>query len=212
MARVCCSVSSSCRSGRTSSSARSPGGSCSRPKGFLSNWLQTVGLRDTPIRLLDTRERGAARCRLQLPAADDLPALRRARPPRSGAARGEQGPRRQPRQTFFQVTLPLAMPGIVAGLLLVFIPLAGRLHHGAVLGGAKGNMVGALMVASQFLAAAEQGARLGHGGGADPHDPVVHRGRCGARCSASIRARGALARLSRRRATADEAAATGSVT
>jgi spermidine/putrescine transport system permease protein len=51
-----------------------------------------------------------------------------------------------------QVTLPLAMPGIVAGLLLVFIPLAGDYITASVLGGAKGNMVGAL-VASQFLSA-----------------------------------------------------------
>ena len=42
-----------------------------------------------------------------------------------------------------QVTLPLAMPGIVAGLLLVFIPLAGDYITASVLGGAKGNMVGA---------------------------------------------------------------------
>ena len=44
------------------------------------------------------------------------------------------------------------MPGIIAGLLLVFIPLAGDYITASVLGGAKGNMAGAL-VASQFLAA-----------------------------------------------------------
>ena len=41
------------------------------------------------------------------------------------------------------------MPGVVAGLLLVFIPLTGDYITATVLGGAKGNMVGAL-VASQF--------------------------------------------------------------
>ena len=51
--------------------------------------------------------------------------------------------------TFRQVTLPLAFPGVAAGLLLVFIPLTGDYITAAVLGGAKGNMVGAL-VASQF--------------------------------------------------------------
>ena len=45
-------------------------------------------------------------------------------------------------KTFRQVTLPLAAPGIVAGLLLVFIPLTGDYITAAVLGGAKGNMVG----------------------------------------------------------------------
>ena len=52
-------------------------------------------------------------------------------------------------QTFRQVTLPLASPGIVAGLLLVFIPLSGDYITALVLGGAKGNMAGA-MVASEF--------------------------------------------------------------
>ena len=44
------------------------------------------------------------------------------------------------------------MPGVVAGLLLVFIPLTGDYITAAVLGGAEGNMVGAL-VASQFTVA-----------------------------------------------------------
>ena len=55
-------------------------------------------------------------------------------------------------RTFRQVTLPLAAPGIVAGLLLVFIPLSGDYITATVLGGAKGNMAGAL-VASQFSVA-----------------------------------------------------------
>jgi spermidine/putrescine transport system permease protein len=48
------------------------------------------------------------------------------------------------------VTLPLAMPGIVAGMLLVFIPLTGDFITAAILGGAKGNMVGN-MVFGRFL-------------------------------------------------------------
>ena len=52
-------------------------------------------------------------------------------------------------KTFRQVTLPLAAPGIVAGLLLVFIPLSGDYITALVLGGAKGNMAGA-MVATEF--------------------------------------------------------------
>lgn len=55
-------------------------------------------------------------------------------------------------RTFFQVTLPLARPGIVAGIILVFIPMMGDYVTPAVLGGAKGTMVGSL-IASQFLTA-----------------------------------------------------------
>ncbi|WP_328529710.1 ABC transporter permease [Nocardioides sp. NBC_00368] len=55
-------------------------------------------------------------------------------------------------RTFFQVTLPLARPGIIAGVILVFIPMMGDYVTPAVLGGAKGTMVGSL-IASQFLTA-----------------------------------------------------------
>ena len=51
--------------------------------------------------------------------------------------------------TFREVTLPLARPGIVAGVVLVFVPLAGDYITANLLGGAKGNMPGNL-VASQF--------------------------------------------------------------
>lgn len=54
--------------------------------------------------------------------------------------------------TFFGVTLPLAGPGIVAGVLLTFIPMCGDYVTATVLGGADGNMIGA-MVASQFSGA-----------------------------------------------------------
>lgn len=54
--------------------------------------------------------------------------------------------------TFYSVTLPLAGPGIAAGVLLTFIPMCGDFVTATVLGGAKGNMIGA-MIASQFSAA-----------------------------------------------------------
>ena len=54
--------------------------------------------------------------------------------------------------TFRQVSLPLAMPGIVAGLLLVFIPLMGDYITASLLGGAQGTMMGVL-VASMFQSA-----------------------------------------------------------
>ena len=54
--------------------------------------------------------------------------------------------------TFFCVTLPLAGPGIIAGVLLTFIPMCGDYVTATVLGGAKGNMIGS-MIASQFSGA-----------------------------------------------------------
>ena len=55
-------------------------------------------------------------------------------------------------RTFLRVTVPLARPGIIAGVLLVYIPLMGDYITATVLGGAKGNMVGQI-VASQFQTA-----------------------------------------------------------
>jgi ABC-type spermidine/putrescine transport system permease subunit II len=54
--------------------------------------------------------------------------------------------------TFASVTLPLSGPGVVAGVLLTFIPMCGDYITATVLGGAKGFMVGAL-IESQFKGA-----------------------------------------------------------
>lgn len=122
------------------------------PKGLISNTLQTWGLRDTPIQFLDTREAvqlGVVYNYLPLMIFPLFVALDRLDPALREASK-DLGANRI--KTFVQVTLPLAGPGIVAGLLLVFIPLAGDYVTASVLGGAKGNMAGAL-VAAQFLQA-----------------------------------------------------------
>jgi spermidine/putrescine transport system permease protein len=53
---------------------------------------------------------------------------------------------------FRKVTLPLSMPGVVAGSILVFIPSLGAYVTPAILGGAKTVLMGDYIV-SQFLAA-----------------------------------------------------------
>lgn len=54
--------------------------------------------------------------------------------------------------TFTRVSLPIAWPGILVAILLVFIPLMGDYITPTVLGGAQGSMIGQL-VASQFQTA-----------------------------------------------------------
>jgi spermidine/putrescine transport system permease protein len=54
-----------------------------------------------------------------------------------------------PLRAFRRVTLPLALPGIVAGSLLVFIPLSGEYLIPAILGGNKTAYTGTL-IAQQF--------------------------------------------------------------
>ncbi len=122
------------------------------PKGFISNLLVDWGLRDSGLNLLDTRfalQIGVVYNYLPLMIFPLFVALDRLDPALREASK-DLGANRW--KTFVQVTLPLAMPGIVAGLVLVFVPLSGDYITAAILGGAKGNMAGAL-VAAQFLQA-----------------------------------------------------------
>jgi len=58
----------------------------------------------------------------------------------------------RPAAQFFTVTLPLSLPGVVAGSLLVFVPALGSFVTSDLLGGAKHMMLGNL-VQSQFTTA-----------------------------------------------------------
>ena len=53
-------------------------------------------------------------------------------------------------QRFFRVILPLTMPGIVAGCLLVLLPAMGMFYVADLLGGAKVLLVGNV-IKSEFL-------------------------------------------------------------
>ena len=55
-------------------------------------------------------------------------------------------------QTFRKVILPQTLPGVLGGLVIVFIPAVGNFIVPDLLGGAKGLMVGNL-VEQQFLSA-----------------------------------------------------------
>ncbi len=54
--------------------------------------------------------------------------------------------------TFFRITVPLTMPGIVAGVILVFIPSIGQFVVSDLLGGAKSILAGNL-IQNQFAVA-----------------------------------------------------------
>lgn len=55
-------------------------------------------------------------------------------------------------QSFRQVLLPLSMPGVIAGSILVFVPSLGAYVTPEILGGAKTNLLGSYIV-TQFLTA-----------------------------------------------------------
>jgi putrescine transport system permease protein len=51
----------------------------------------------------------------------------------------------RPWQTFFSVTLPLSMPGVIAGAMLVFIPAIGEFVIPSLLGGPGTQMIGRIL-------------------------------------------------------------------
>jgi spermidine/putrescine transport system permease protein len=53
-------------------------------------------------------------------------------------------------QAFFHVTLPLSLPGIVAGCMLVFLPTLSLFYISDLLGGAKSLLIGNF-IKNQFL-------------------------------------------------------------
>jgi spermidine/putrescine transport system permease protein len=128
-----------------------------QPRGFVSNFLQTEHwftfgrqLRHTPIQVLGTRtavQIAIVYNYLPLMIFPVWVALDRVEPHLLEASK-DLGAGRV--RTLLQVTLPLAAPGIVAGLVLVFVPLSGDYVTAALLGGAQGNMLGA-EVANQYF-------------------------------------------------------------
>lgn len=122
------------------------------PQGWFSELLQTLHLRSEPLDILYTRSAvliGVVYNYLPLMILPLFVAFDRVGAPLREASK-DLGANRW--RTFFRVSLPLARPGIIAGVVLVFIPLMGDYVTATVLGGARGNMVGQL-VASQFQTA-----------------------------------------------------------
>lgn len=123
-----------------------------RDTGLLNSALMASGLTDAPLTLLYTP--GAVLAGLVygylpfmvLPVYASLEKL----DPALLEAAESLGAR--PAARFVRVTLPLSMPGVVAGCLLVFIPSLGAFLTPDLLGGAKQVMVGNL-IQQQFGAA-----------------------------------------------------------
>ena len=130
------------------------------PEGVLSGLLQSAGMIGGPLALLDSNaavQLGIVYNYLPLMILPMYVALERIDP---AMIRASMDLGAGPLRTFLSVTVPLAAPGIFGGLLLTFILAAGDYVVPAILGGAKGLMIGNL-VATQILAA--QNLPLGAG-------------------------------------------------
>lgn len=130
------------------------------PEGVLSGALQSLGIIDGRLALLDSNaavQLGIVYNYLPLMILPMYVALERIDP---ALIRASMDLGAGPVRSFMSVTVPLAAPGIFGGLLLTFILAAGDYVVPAILGGAKGLMVGNL-VATQILSA--QNLPLGAG-------------------------------------------------
>ncbi|MCK8469028.1 ABC transporter permease [Microbacterium sp. KSW4-16] len=122
------------------------------PEGWLSQLLQGIGVIPGPLDLLYSRGAvllGVVYNYLPLMILPLFVAFDRVSGPLREASKDLGA---NSATTFVRVTVPLARPGIIAGVLLVYIPLMGDYITATVLGGAKGNMIGQV-VASQFQTA-----------------------------------------------------------
>ena len=123
-----------------------------RPTGFLNSGLIGLGLIEEPIDIIFTETAvliGMAYVLLPfmfLPVYASVEKLDRS----LFEASSDLGA--SSIQTFFRVTIPLTMPGIAAGSVLVFIPSLGNFIVPDLLGGAKVLMIGNL-IEQQFLSA-----------------------------------------------------------
>lgn len=112
--------------------------------GLVNSLLEGLGLIDAPIRLLFTYHAvvlGLVEVLLPFMVMPLLSALEKIDPHVEEAARALGA---TPAQTFFKVTLPLTLPGLVSGSLMVFSLSITAYALPALLGGSKVKMIAAL--------------------------------------------------------------------
>ncbi len=118
--------------------------------GFIVSTLQSVGILGADGRLLDTTVSVVLGITYNFLPFMVLPlyaSLERIDPRLQEAAYDLYGRRRD---VFLRVTLPLSMPGVVAGTLLTFIPAAGDFINAKLLGTPRQYMIGNV-IQSRYL-------------------------------------------------------------
>lgn len=123
-----------------------------RPSGFLSSALINLGVLSEPIDVMFTETAVLIGMAYVLLPFMFLPIYASIEKLDHSLVQASYDLGASPRQTFFRVTLPLTLPGIAAGAVLVFIPSLGNFIVPDLLGGAKVVMIGNL-VEQQFLSA-----------------------------------------------------------
>lgn len=119
-------------------------------QGIINELLQSLGIIDQPLRLLNTRFAVyVAMVHILLPFMI-LPLYSVMRGIDRSVLRAAEGLGARPRAVFTQVMLPLSLPGVAAGCLLVFILSLGFYITPALVGGPKDLMI-SVLIAQQVL-------------------------------------------------------------
>lgn len=123
-----------------------------RSEGLLNNLLLQLGLIQTPLEILYTPVAVLIGMIYEFLPFMILPLYASLEKIESSQLEAAADLGARPRNVFLHVTLPLSLPGIVAGTLLVFIPAMGMFVVPDLMGGAKTMLVGNL-IKNQFLTA-----------------------------------------------------------
>lgn len=119
-------------------------------RGWLNDFLLWVGVIEKPFRIMFTSEAvilGLVYILLPFMVLPLYSSLEKLDKPCLEAARDLGASKLQ---TFIRIILPLTMPGIVAGCLLVLLPAMGLFYVADLMGGAKNLLIGNV-IKSQFL-------------------------------------------------------------
>jgi spermidine/putrescine transport system permease protein len=110
--------------------------------GFVVNTLQTLGLVSNDGRLLATTGAVIAGLTYNFLPFMILPIYASLERMDTSLIEAAKDLYASSRRAFLKVTLPLSLPGVVAGTLLTFIPATGDYINAQFLGGAKQSMIG----------------------------------------------------------------------
>ncbi|MFV5935787.1 spermidine/putrescine ABC transporter permease PotB [Proteus mirabilis] len=119
-------------------------------KGYFNEFLLWIGLIDKPLRITYTPEAvvlGLVYILLPFMVLPLYSSIEKLDKPCLEAAR-DLGANKL--QTFIRIIIPLTMPGIIAGCLLVMLPAMGLFFVADLMGGAKNLLIGNV-IKSQFL-------------------------------------------------------------
>jgi spermidine/putrescine transport system permease protein len=123
-----------------------------RPTGFLNHILMTLGAVASPIQLIFNDTAVIIGLVYVLVPFMFLPLYASVERLDPALLKASQDLGASPLQTFRRVIIPLTLPGIAAGSIIVFIPALGNFIVAELLGGAKVMMTGNL-IEQQFLSA-----------------------------------------------------------